>query len=81
MFDDRPPHSQITLPLAISYPRTRFVPLTITCGLPACSMIRGVAQEVTSFRCDFHSSLPVFLSSAAMKDCPSWSQLMISVSL
>ena len=55
----------------------RLVPLTMTCGLPACSITIGVAQEVTSLRSTFHRSSPVRLSRATTNDCPSWSQLTI----
>ena len=40
----------------------------------------GVLQFVGSSRCLRHSSLPVVLSSAAMKSSPSWSQFTMSVS-
>src|SRR5687767_10922159 len=76
MFDANPPHSQSNLPVAASYPRMRFVPLTISCGLPPCSTTIGVAHDVCSSRSTFHRSSPVDLSSAMTHDLPSWSQLM-----
>ena len=44
-------------------------------------MTSGVDQEVRSSRACFQSSLPVFLSSAVMKDPSSLSQFTISISL
>ena len=64
MLCDNPPHSQITSPLSMSYPRMRLVPQTTTCSRPLFPRTIGVDQEVTSSRSTRQRVLPVRFSKA-----------------
>ena len=67
---DSPPSSQIKMPVARSYERTRPGAATTTCALPSCSTTSGEDHEVISSRAALQRSFPVRLSRATRNESP-----------